>query len=361
MKKYLLNLLAISVFLASCSKKSDPAPTPEPPAPPPPTTNVPTPPTRTPWVPGTFKIVAYMPGYRDPATIDDSKYKMITHLLYAFLAPSTTADGSLQSLEHPTRFATVKAKAKANNLKFGISIGPTLGATENTYASIASSATARTNFVNNIVAFAVNNELDGVDMDWEYPRTGGVNDTNPNNNFTLLMKELSTELRKVNKFLSAAITPAVYSSSNRYAIAQEVYQYVDFFNIMQYDGAGYDTADLLNHAPYNMSVNSLNFWLNTRSMPKEKAVVGIPLYGKNSSGGSKGYREFEASGADVYLNLATVNGINYGYNGIELIWKKAQLAKEIANGIMFWEFSFDSNSSKSLIRAANDQLGRPYN
>jgi GH18 family chitinase len=354
MKKYLLYSFALSIFLASCSKKNDPAPTPEPTPPNPTPTN--------PYVPdNSFKIVAYMPSYRDPSGIPDGKYKMITHLFYAFLAPSTTADGSLQALEQAGRFGLLKAKAKANNVKFGISIGPAGGATENTYASIASSATARTNFIKNVVAFAVNNQLDGVDMDWEYPRTPSLTDVTPNANFTLLMKELSLELHKVNKFLSAAITPGVYASTNRHAIATEVYQYVDFFNIMQYDGAGYDTNELLNHAPYNMSVNSLNFWLNTKNMPREKAIVGMPIYGKNAAGNSIVYSSIiAASAANANVNVATVNGVAYGYNGVPLIKQKTQLAKDRANGIMFWEFGQDTNDATSLIKAANDQLGRAY-
>lgn len=97
MKKLLPYLLGLSLFVVAC-KKNDPQPEPGPPTPAPPTTNIPTPPTRTPWVSGTFKIVAYMPSYRDPATVDDSKYKMITHLLFAFLNVNPTGDGSVNPL-----------------------------------------------------------------------------------------------------------------------------------------------------------------------------------------------------------------------------------------------------------------------
>jgi len=343
MKKHLLLLLAASIFLASCSKKDDP---------------IPIDPIIT-YVPdNSFKVIAYMPGYRDPAAIPDAKYKMITHLFFAFLNINPTADGSVNEFTatEQARFNTVKAKAKANNVKFGISV---MG-NESVFAAIAANATARTNLVNNLVSFVKTNDLAGLDLDWEYPRTTSSSDVNPNANFTLLMKALGTELHKENKFLSAAITPGVYVSSNRHAIAPEVYQYVDFFNIMQYDGPGYDATEPLNHASYLMSVNSLNFWLNTKSMPKEKAIVGVPLYGENAAGQSLGYAAIRASGADVNLNLATVNGINYGFNGISTIKEKAKLAKDRANGIMFWEFSFDTNDETSLIKAANDQLGRTY-
>ncbi len=339
MKKQLFYLLGATLFFAACKKNDSPAPVDN--------TYVPD---------NSFKIVAYMPSYRDPATVSDQKYKMITHLFYAFLNPSTNADGSLQTLSQQARFATVKAKAKANKVKFGISIGPGAGVTEDTYLTIAKSATARANFVKNIVAFAKNNDLDGVDMDWEYPR----NNNGGSDAFHALMQELSTELHKIGKFLSAAVTPAVYTSTNKDAILQSTYQYIDFLNIMQYDGAGYDSAEPLNHASYKMSVASLDYWLGTRGLPKVKAVVGMPLYGKSAGGSSIGYRDIEASGANINLNVATVNGVQYGYNGIATIQQKTQLAKDRANGIMFWEFSHDSNNDNSLIKAANDKLGRAY-
>jgi chitinase len=344
--KNLLFVSTLALISFNACKKSDNEPTPDPP--------VVTPVT---YVPDeSFKIVAYMPSYRDPAVVDVSKYKMITHLFYAFLSPNPSADGSLMALPQQPRFFAIQQKAKDNKVKFGISIGITTGVTEDTFLNIAKSTTARTNFVNNIVAFAKNNNLDGVDMDWEYPRTSNGG----SEAFTQLMKELSSELHKINKFLSAAITPAVYVSTNRDAISSEVYQYVDFFNIMQYDGAGYDTAEPLNHASMKMTEASLNVWLNTKLMPQKKAILGMPLYGKDASNSSIAYRDIEASGADVNLNVATVNGKTYGYNSIPLIKAKTERAKERANGIMFWEFSHDSNSSKSLIRAANDQLGRTY-
>ncbi len=348
--KNLLFTLIVAIAFAACSKKSDPAPTPVPPVTPDP--SIPKPPTRTAWVPGTFKIVAYMPSYKDPATIDDSKYKMITHLLYAFINPNASGDGSLNTVLQPSRFTTVVAKAKTYGVKTGISVS----GDKNIFATIAASATARTKFTAQVLAFVKNNNLDGADIDWEYPTAADASA----DNFVLLMKELSEAMRLEGKFLSAAVTPGVYAGNIKNGMKPEAFQYIDFLNIMQYDGPNYDTAEPLNHASMKLTQKSLDVYLIEKGLPKEKAILGIPLYGENAAGTALAYRDIEASGANVYLNLATVNGVNYGYNGIELIWQKAQLAKERANGIMFWEFSFDSNSSKSLIKAANDQLGRAY-
>jgi len=339
-KLYLLIGISTLLIISSC-KKNDPVTGPtEPPTP------------TTPYVPdNSFKIVSYFPSYRDPASVADSKFKMITHLFYAFLNPNT--DGSLAALEQPGRFATVMQKARANGVKTGISIS----GTKSIFVTMAASATARNLFVKNVLTFAKTNNLDGVDMDWEYPSTSdGSAD-----NYVPLMKELSDSLHKYHKFLSAAITPGVYAGSIRDGLKSEVLPVVDFFNIMVYDGIGWDKNEPIQHASYNMAVASLNYWLSTRGMPKEKAVLGIPAYGKNASNSAKAYRDFVTAGADVSLDNASIDGVQFYFNGTITTKKKAKLAKDMANGIMFWEFYHDDNGDKSIIRAANDELGRNYN
>jgi chitinase len=341
MKKiHLLIGISTMLIISSCKKNAPITDPTEPPVP------------VTPYVPdNSFKIVSYFPSYRDPAGVADSKYKMITHLFYAFLNPNT--DGSLATLEQPTRFASVMQKARTNGVKTGISIS----GTKSIFVTMAASASARNLFVKNVLVFAKTNNLDGVDLDWEYPSTSdGSAD-----NYVLLMKELSDSLHKHHKFLSAAITPGVYAGSIRDGLKSEVFPSVDFFNIMVYDGIGWDKNEPSQHASYNMAVASLNYWLTTRGMPKEKAVLGIPAYGKNASNAAKAYRDFVTAGADVTLDNAAIDGVQYYFNGTITTRKKAKLAIDVANGIMFWEFYHDDNSDKSIIRAANDELGRNYN
>ncbi|RDC56907.1 chitinase [Pedobacter chinensis] len=343
MKKiYFLLSIIVLLGISSCKKTG----VIEPPAP----VNPVNPPK--PYVPdNSFKVIAYFPSYRDPNGVADAKYKMITHLFYAFLNPNI--DGSLATLEQPSRFTTVMQKARANGVKTGISVS----GTRSIFIEMAASASARKLFVKNVLSFARTNNLDGVDMDWEYPSTAdGSAD-----NYVLLMKELSDSLHKYNKFLSAAITPGVYAGSIRDGLKTEVFPSVDFFNIMVYDGIGWDKDEPIQHASYNMAVASLNYWIGTRGMPKERAVLGIPAYGKNSANASKAYRDFVAANADITLDYATIDGIQYYFNGTLTTKKKAKLAKDVANGIMFWEFYHDDNGNKSIIRAANDELGRNYN
>ncbi|HEY0770051.1 MAG TPA: glycosyl hydrolase family 18 protein [Sphingobacteriaceae bacterium] len=294
-----------------------------------------------------MKIVAYFPSYRDPAGVSASKYQLITHLYYSFLNPDS--NGNLLPVPNITRFNSVIATARANGVKVGIAVA---GATN--LKIIAASASKRTTLVNNLVNFVVQNNLDGLDMDWEFPRTSdGTHLT-----YALLMQELSTALHAQNKYLSAAITAGVYSGAVRDGILTEVFNYADFFNIMVYDGLNWDSAQPNQHASYNMAVASLDYWVTTRGMPKEKAILGFPAYGlSNGSSTSVSYRDLVAAGASPSADSFNYNGITYGYNGTATVTSKANLAKLRGNGVMLWEMYGDTNGSVSLLQSAKTALG----
>ncbi|WP_299703254.1 glycosyl hydrolase family 18 protein [uncultured Pontibacter sp.] len=298
-----------------------------------------------------FKIVAYFPAGRNPDSVEVGKYKMITHLNYAFLYPNV--DGSLKPLDQPERFQQVMKVARENGVKVGISLaGP-----EGTYSAMAANPGYRTNFVKNVLKFVLDNDLDGVDLDWEYPRASKAN----NITFNALVKEMSDSLHKWHKFVSVAVTPAVYPGSVRDGIAEESMEYIDFFNIMMYDGRGWDTEDPNQHASYRMMEVSLDIW-KQKGLPKEKAVLGLPAYGRHiSTNAAITYRDLLWAGANPAEDSFThSNGATYYYNGTETVKQKAAFAKEEANGLMMWEFYQDANGSNSLLKAANDAMGRKY-
>ncbi|SDM03771.1 Chitinase, GH18 family [Daejeonella rubra] len=340
MKKYILFILVISLGLNACKKNGGSAPTPAPITP------------KSTYVSDrSYKIVAYFPSYRNPDSIDASKYKMITHLYYAFLNPDES--GNLKTLAEPARFSKVISIAKSNGVKVGISVsGP-----DATFVSLAANASSRTNLVKNVLAFVKQYNLDGVDMDWEYPRTSNGSDLTYNS----LIKELSDTLHNNSKYLSAAVTAGVYAGAVRDGVRSDTYNYIDFFNIMSYDGMGWDKSDLKQHSSYNMAVSSLDTWLVLKGLPKEKAVLGIASYGRNSLNVAAGYREFINAGANSEIDSAMYKGAMYYYNGTGTIRNKTLLSKERANGIMLWEFYFDTNGKTSLLKSVNDALGRVYN
>ncbi|MEJ7694173.1 glycosyl hydrolase family 18 protein [Daejeonella sp.] len=340
MKKLIFPLLVSLFFLNACKKGGEPKPVVQPPIP------------KAPYISNTsFKIVAYFPSYRNPDSVDVSKYKMITHLYYAFLTPN--ANGSLNSLPEPARFNQVIAAARSKGVKVGISVS---GASS-IFVSLAANAETRTTLVKNILTFVKQNNMDGVDMDWEYPRTTDGSDIT----YTALIKELSDSLHNNNKYLSAAVTPGVYAGSVRDGFKSENFAYIDFINLMIYDGFGWDKSAPKQHASYNMAISSLDVWQNMKGLPREKTILGLPSYGRSAPTVSAGYRSLMAAGGNSNIDSAAFNGSVYYYNGTKTVKNKAILAKQRGNGLMMWEFYFDTNGSNSLLKAANDTLGRAYN
>lgn len=346
-------LLAAVLLISSCKKNNDaPAPpgsggggtvTPEPISAPP---------------PFGFYVVGYFPSYRDPAAVPDVKFRMCNVINYAFA--NVTTSGGL-SISDPARLAVVAAKAKTNGARIMLSIS---GA-HNDFKNMAASATGRTSFVIQLMSAVRQYSLNGIDMDWEFPRTDDGTDAT----YTQLMKELSDSChRGARYYLTAAITAGKYAGAIRDAIRSELFTYVDWFNIMAYDDFN-TSVPYIQHSPYTLAQTCLNYWITTRGMPAAKAVLGLPAYGRPSgitqTGTTLTYSGILGQGGNPQSDSAVVTAgtfTNYTiyYNGQYTIKRKAMLAKTMANGVMLWEKGQDTHDNTSLLKAACDTVGRIY-
>lgn len=290
----------------------------------------------------TFKSVAYCYHTNAIATFDTAKLDYITHLHFAFLNP--LEGGALQTLTNFPNFEKLKNLAKEKGVKTAIS----LSGNQNIFRNIASNEKTRKVFIKNIVDFAVRYQLDGIDMDWEYPRANEGSDIT----FTLFVQELSAELHAWHKYLSMAVTAGLYTGAVKEGITAEAIAAVDFVNLMAYDARTRDGANPNHHSTLTIAANVLDVWLNEKGLPSYKAVLGLPIYGKNASDVSRTYITLLADGANPNEDQFTVGGSTYYYNGITTIKAKTAVAKNRAKGIMFWEYSQDARGEHSLIKAA---------
>jgi chitinase len=352
MKKIVnLALLATVILVFDSCKKNDPIVQPSNPG---------TPVTITPPPAFGFYVVGYFPSYRDPNTIPDVKFRMCNVVNYAFASVTNTGGVSLAS---PTVLAAMRTKAKANNAKVFISVN---GATAD-WKTMSVSSTSRANFINQVMNIVRNYQLDGVDVDWEFPTTTDGSDQL----YTALMKQLSDSCHVNAKYyLTAAITAGKYAGGIRDAISSELWSggFVDFFNIMAYDDFS-TTTPYKQHSDLTLSTTCLNYWINTRGMPATRAVLGIPAYGRPSGITQTGtvltYSGILGQGGSALSDSAIVTAgsfTNYTiyYNGQPTVKKKAMLAKNTAGGVMFWEKGQDTHDATSLLKAACDTIGRPY-
>jgi GH18 family chitinase len=309
-----------------------------------------------------YYVVGYFPSYRNPADVPDVKFRMTNVVIYAFFAVNTS--GTLDVVS-PATLTAVIAKARANNAKIFVGINDGTGDGKTNFKNMAASAAGRNNFIKDVMNKVRQYNFDGVDMDWEFPTTSDGTDAT----FTLMMKELSDSLHRDAKYyLSSAITAGKYAGGIRDAIRNELFPYVDFFNVMAYDDFN-TTVPYRHHSDYALAQTCLNYWLTTRSMPAAKCVLGLPAYGRPSGITQTGtvltYKTILTQGGNPQYDSAVVTAggfTNYKiyYNGQYTIKRKAKLAKDIANGVMLWEKWQDAVDGNSLLKAACDTVGRSY-
>ncbi len=317
-----------------------------------------------PPVPFGYYVVGYMPSYRNVTTIPDVKFRMTNVVVYAFYGVNTS--GTLSAPSSPTStLAAVATKARANNARIFLGINDGSGDGKTNFKNMAATPAGRTNFIKDVMNVVRQNNLDGIDMDWEFPTTSDGTDLT----FTAMMKELSDSLHRDGRYyLSCAVTAGKYAGGIRDAIRNELFTYVDFFNIMAYDDFS-TSAPYRHHSDYALAQTCLNYWLTTRGMPAAKAVLGLPAYGRPSgitqSGTILTYSGILGQGGNPQYDSAVVTSgsfVNYTiyYNGQYTIKRKAKLAKDIANGVMLWEKGQDVHDANSLLKAACDTVGRAY-
>ncbi|GAA5042702.1 hypothetical protein GCM10011506_45460 [Marivirga lumbricoides] len=277
------------------------------------------------------RIVGYMPSWS--GTAQAIQYSKLTHIMYSFIRPTTT--GGLTAVENPQKLSDIVSLAHQNGVKVAIAVGGWSDLNNTDFETMAANATYRQNFINNLVSLINNYNLDGVDMDWEYP-AGGQNPAN----FATLMHELAVTLHASGKELSAAVAAYGYNAD---AVLNSVFNDVDFLNLMAYDG-----GDGASHSPYSYAETTLNYWLN-RGLPASKAILGVPFYGRPTW---KSYQTLLAEGADPYADI--FNGVYY--NGINTIKAKSELGAQQGGGIMIWEITQDAVGQYSLLSAINEVI-----
>ncbi|GAB3434971.1 glycosyl hydrolase family 18 protein [Actinophytocola sediminis] len=221
----------------------------------------------------------------------------------------------------------------ANGVKVLLAVGGWNDGNDSAFEALAANAGSRTTFVNSLVGVVNQYNLDGVDIDWEYPHPGASA-----TNFTALMQQLSGAMHGAGKLLTAAVVSGGGTASG---VQPAVFGYVDFLNIMAYDGGS-------PHANYDWSIESANLW-KSRGLPANKTVLGVPFYSRPNY---YTYAQLVAMDpANANRDCVSVGGAQQCYNGLPTIRRKTEWAMANAGGIMNWELSQDTTGATSLVSA----------
>jgi len=321
MLRFRLGLSLLVLLLASCSASTAPTQSivPDMPVLEPSVTPTPIP----------FRIIAYATEGIVESLIP---YDKLTHINYAFLIPN--ADGTFAKINNGWKLKLIVENAHAHHVNVIISVGG--WGWDKEFETMAAGPAQRKAFVQNLKAFVGEYQLDGADIDWEYPDAG-----QSAQNFLALIKDLRAALP--DKELTAAV---VSHGQNGMGILPETFELFDFVNVMTYDGA--------DHGTLQQFEQGLAFW-TARGLPKEKTVMGVPFYshpeGLPKVTGITYTKLVDANPLAAQTDTFEYNGAMQIYNGIPTVQAKTKLAMQKASGIMFWTLDYDAQGEFSLVNA----------
>lgn len=232
---------------------------------------------------GKKPIFAY--AYYADLHISDEDFDRIDVLNYSF---AHIVNNEL-NVEHLTEMADHISRAHHKGVTFVLSVG---GWGASGFSNMAEYAESRSIFIQSVITAINKYNLDGIDLDWEYPTTGSGSDMkNPRDksNFTFLLRELRAAMDKVRPdlLLTSAFAAGAYAANNYYELGN-INEYLNFIHIMTYDLIDYRTFITSHHTNLYTSGYSANAgasvdaavraYINAGA-DKSKIVIGAAFYG----------------------------------------------------------------------------------
>ncbi len=350
-------------------------------------------------------IIAYVGGFRgrllQPDSIDAER---LSHINYAFVDIKQNRAWLHNEATDTLNFARLtRLKLRNPDLKILISIGGWTWSKNFSDAVLTDSSTS--NFSKSAVDIVAKYDLDGVDIDWEYP--GMIGDGNlfrpeDKEHYTNLFKDLRQWLDSLGRITHKKyfVTTAVGGSMDyiEHTEMSQVQLYTDYINVMSYD---YDeSGDSLSSHHTNLYVSGDNSRINSADqsirnlinagVPPNKIVMGIAFYGKGQQMATTDnhglYRKTlkpQRGGGFSYINDSLMNR-----NGFVRYWDSKAKAPYLFNadkkifityddqksvklkcryvkrhhlaGVMFWEYSSDPKEYLLKVIAKSFGYTAPY-
>ncbi|MCF6404940.1 discoidin domain-containing protein [Chitinophaga filiformis] len=252
-----------------------------------------------------YNIVGYYPSWveggdayiNSPSKVDYTKY---THICYAFVIPGT--DGNIGSVDNGAVLTDLVNRCHANNVKILLSVGGWLDGRSpgNTpFEQISTNPTAINNLSNALANLITRYNLDGIDLDWEYPTS--------KTRWNAVATVLGNRFHGMGKLFTAAVSESANNNGDNY----DNVSMLDLVNIMCYGGD-------------QLASSAMAYW-TARGVPQSKRMLGVPFYSADN-------------------------------NTPEHI-RKANLAKSTAGGIMIWDIATEFGD----INAIYNTLGNVCN
>ncbi|CAF3696326.1 unnamed protein product, partial [Rotaria socialis] len=254
------------------------------------------------------RIVGYYPSW-GTGKISSQHAQRLTHIIFAFFEVDASGNIFLGSadrthstdVEEDTKIARQRLERLARlqnafpNIKYMFAVG----GWENSqyFSSIAASPDKRVRFIASTLKLLDEYHMDGIDIDWEHPVTGGAVEGIPEDkkNDVLLMKELrqAMDRHRSDYLLTFASAAGQWTLDPGYDLPG-LLEYADFANVMTYDFFGAweskwgaytgPPAPLFFGMPPRFSGKTNVHWTIKyyvcRTNQPHKITMGVPFYGR---------------------------------------------------------------------------------
>lgn len=195
-----------------------------------------------------INIMAYYMAPREDYHPEKLPLDKLTHIIYSFTEVIDDQMKFRGSASGEKLVKLVAQKKNHPNLKVMVACGGWGGS--GGFSSMAASDYTRKKFVDSAVRFLLEYELDGLDIDWEYPgmyAAGNPYMPQDKENFTALMRELREAMDETGRKLILTFAAAGWENYYRYVELKKVMKYADFINVMTYDNVGGGTPYTAHH------------------------------------------------------------------------------------------------------------------
>lgn len=299
-------------------------------------------------------IVAYIASWGSQRMPDPT---LMTHIYYAFGQVNNTFDGmTIQNTDFLQK--VVKLKEQNPELKIVLSIG---GWTAGNFSEMAADERCRMGFARDCKRAVDEYDLDGIDIDWEYPTSNeaGIScSPDDTDNFTLLMRDLRRVLGKKKLLTIATIADAKFIDFHA------CMKYLDFVNIMAYDVANppyHHTTLYRSPLSGRITVEEAVQAHLKAGVPRHKLTLGMPLYGRGAGGnkvlgrfvktgetGGQYQRRWDDVGKVPYL-AGDDGKLVLAYDSpVSLAYKCRYIKEQGLLGAMYWECTEDNDMLEGM-------------
>lgn len=345
-------------------------------------------------------VIAYVGGFRGLVATDSIDAGKLTHINYAFIdIKNNQAWLHNEATDTINLRKLVALKSQNPSLKILISIGGWKWSKN--FSDAVLTGDSRKLLAGTAVSLVSRFQLDGVDIDWEYP--GLIGDSNvyrpeDKEHYTLLFKSLREGLDSLGQIMHTTyqLTTAVGASESfiSHTEMDKAQQYLDYVNIMSYDFR--EGTDSVSGHHTNLFPSSSEEGEKRSSdkavrqfiqagVPEQKIVLGIAFYGhgwqmqtddnkglyrkaigpyrgggftflKDSVIGRNGFVRYWDKKAKAPYLFQQQNKIFISYDDEASVLEKCRyVEKRNLGGVMFWEYMSDKKGY--LLKVIDDEIG----